>query len=961
MKLIAICTLSIVFFQINALSQSNFYQNVIRIMVNDSLLMPKNGRPSNSSEFGNLLQASSVVYIDKPFYFAKTKDLQNCFEVYTTSNLDSLINRVSRFGKKNTGKILSIERIGKTKYLSNPTDYFWTVTTDSSYMWYLKKIQADKAWDITKGDTSVKVAIIDSGVDITHPDLIGKVDPPYDFYTGLPFSNIVSHQIHGTSIATLIAAETKETGQANGQMPSVGYKTKVMFAEDNNSPIENFPNPNGSIYPLYFTRTDLMCLYASTVKKAKVINVSWYFAPKTKMDTFYNVFYPQGITSYTLIEKEILDNGTSIVKAAGNYSEAIISNDPDACNCPLYPFSGKEDDRTIIVSGTDYYDRHQIIKNGQPYFHSHYNEVDLCAPSYSLLAGASTNNGANPWPYLTYGGTSQSTPLVVGTIALMYAINPCLSPASVQDILKQTTDPIVDAANFPGQVGTGRLNTYKAVKAAQTANSTTLDLFIKDCKEDLGNEIYPYHWQIPNDQSPDIWVRNQNDGFVNKTHQNPEYTNGAVNYVYVKVRNKSCEDAGVNDSLKLFWTKAATSTSWPQNWDGSSPTVGNKLGAISLAGLRAGRDTILKFNWPILNPYIYNNWQSCLLARIESPNDPMNSNPAYSPMDMYHNNNFALRNCHVVDIVPGKRPLGEINGGIVPFGTYVYVGNGTTSSSTTDINFVSLDSLHPLVNDAEIKLIFDATGWAFFQPYFENNPNFKQIGDKQVILMNKNCSLKNVVFNANQRFPVYIGFSLYSSQITQDKTYLFDLQTYKSNDSVYIGGEHFTLNSYVRPPFDANAGNDQSINLGQSITITAEQISEAAVYNWYDTDGNLIYTGRNLYVSPEVTEKYNLEVIALSDGTIAKDEIEIQINSNKIIDITPNPTNDIAIINYNLENTNSAYIMLLNQLGTEATNYLLNISNSSISINMSNLVNGAYTAILICDGVATDAKLIIKQ
>lgn len=619
MKLILIITLSIVLFQINALSQSNFYQNVIRIMVNDSLLMPKNGRSSNSSEFGNLLQASNVVYIDKPFYFAKTKELQNCFEVYTTSNLDSLINRVARFGKKNTGKILSIERIGKTKYLSNPTDYFWTVTTDSSYMWYLKKIQADKAWDITKGDTSVKVAIIDSGVDITHPDLIGKVDPPYDFYTGLPFSDSVNEQIHGTSIATLIAAETKETGQANGQMPSVGYKTKVMFAERGNIPNDTVYPPNANFNTI--ARPDIVALYSSTIKNAKVISISWSDFTELDFPDFYSLF-PLSINSSFLVEKEILDNGTSIVRAAGNLSE----NNP-SCNCPLYPFSGKEDDRTIVVSGTDYYDKHLTIIDGQPAFHSHYPEVDLCAPSYSLLAGTSTNNGANPWPYLTYGGTSQSTPLVVGTIALMYAINPCLSPASVQDILKQTTDPIVDAANFPGQVGTGRLNTYKAVKASQTAHSTTLDLFIKDCKEDLGNELYPYHWQIPNDQSPDIWVRNQNDGFVNKTHQNPEYTNGAVNYVYVKVRNKSCVDAGVNDSLKLFWTKAATSTSWPQNWDGSSPTIGNKLGAISLAGLRAGRDTILKFNWLILNPYIYNNWQSCLLARIESPNDPMNSNP----------------------------------------------------------------------------------------------------------------------------------------------------------------------------------------------------------------------------------------------------------------------------------------------------------------------------------------------
>jgi subtilisin family serine protease len=944
--------------------QSNYYNNVIRIIVNDSLLMPKNNRPSSSVEFGNILQSSNVNYISKPFYFAKTKELQNCFEVYTNSNLDSLISRVYRFGKKNTGKILSIERIGITKYLSDPIDNFWSLTTDSSFMWYLKKIEADLAWDITKGDTSVKVAIIDKGIDITHPDLIGKVEPPYDFYTGLPFSsNFNDQQVHGTSIATLIGAETKEIGQANGQMPSVGYNTKMMFSETKNIPIDTFfYNPSSTVNFYSFSRPDIVTLYASTVKKAKVINISWYSLTKEDLEAtdstsvMIYTYFNSSINSSFLIEKEILNNGTSIVRAAGNLSE----NNP-SCNCPTYPFSGIEDERTIVVSGTDYNDNHQITYNGQPYTHSHYPEVDLCAPSYGLLAGTSSDNGTNPWPYATFGGTSQSAPLVVGTIALMYAINPCLSTASVQDILKQTTDPITDAASFPGLVGTGRLNTFRAVQAAQMLHSSTLDLYIKDCKEDLGSELYPYNWQTPFDQSSDIWVRNQNDGFINKTHENPEYTSGSVNYVYVRVRNKSCVDATTNDSLKLYWTKAANSTSWPQNWNGSNPTIGNKIGAVSLNGLKAGKDTIIMLNWSILNPYIYNNWQSCLLARIESPNDPMNANPNYSAMDIFHNNNLSLKNCHIVNIIPGMRPVGEINGGIVPFGSYVYLGNGTGNQVTMDINFVSLDSLHPLSNDAEIKLLFDENGWSFFEPYFTNNPNFRQIGDKQVVLTNKKSSLKNVVFNANERFPVYFGFSLYNSKITVDKSYLFDFQAYKSNDSMYVGGEHFTINSYVRAPFDADAGSDKQINPGQSVTITAEQISEAAIYNWYDTDGNLIYTGKDLYVSPEVTKKYNLEVIALSDGTIAKDEVEIKINPNKIVAITPNPTNDFATINYNIENCNSAYIMLLNQTGTEATNYLLNLSTNSITVNMTNLVWGSYTAILICDGVATDAKMIIKQ
>lgn len=51
----------------------------------------------------------------------------------------------------------------------------------------------------------------------------------------------------------------------------------------------------------------------------------------------------------------------------------------------------------------------------------------------------------------------------------MKAVNPCLTPAEARDIIKATADPINDAHLFPGMVGAGRINAYKAVKAAKEA------------------------------------------------------------------------------------------------------------------------------------------------------------------------------------------------------------------------------------------------------------------------------------------------------------------------------------------------------------------------------------------------------------------------------------------------------------------------------------------------------------
>jgi len=68
--------------------------------------------------------------------------------------------------------------------------------------------------------------------------------------------------------------------------------------------------------------------------------------------------------------------------------------------------------------------------------------------------------------YYWANGTSIATPFVSGTIALMLSVNPNLTPAQIENIIKATADPIADASSFPGQLGAGRLNAYAAVRAS---------------------------------------------------------------------------------------------------------------------------------------------------------------------------------------------------------------------------------------------------------------------------------------------------------------------------------------------------------------------------------------------------------------------------------------------------------------------------------------------------------------
>ena len=94
----------------------------------------------------------------------------------------------------------------------------------------------------------------------------------------------------------------------------------------------------------------------------------------------------------------MLDNGTIVIRGAGNGWDMI---DPAYAHVPLYPFSGVEDDRVIVVSGTDKYDRFDPADTSEHY-HSHYPQVDLCAPGHEIMAGShtldTTGNIIN-WPY----------------------------------------------------------------------------------------------------------------------------------------------------------------------------------------------------------------------------------------------------------------------------------------------------------------------------------------------------------------------------------------------------------------------------------------------------------------------------------------------------------------------------------------------------------------------------------
>ena len=284
--------------------------------------------------------------------------------------------------------------------LFTPNDYSMAVPSDYA----LDLINAKGAWDITKGDSSIIIAILDENYYTNHEEIIGK-------YTELaPNTNM--NKLHGTQVAITAAGNTNNnTGKS-----SIGYKCRMQLRPNNYSEILN-----------------------ATYSGAKIINLSW------ASNCAFNQYQQE-------IINEAYANGSVIIAAAGNSSTCGGQNNP------CYPAAY---DHVISVTSIGPNDNHERFAGNPSSSHNHHTSVDICAPGYGVAV-----SGA-PGSYTTADGTSYATPLVSGLVGLMFSVNKCLTPDQVETILKETAVNIYpNNPAYTGKLGAGRINAKAAVEMA---------------------------------------------------------------------------------------------------------------------------------------------------------------------------------------------------------------------------------------------------------------------------------------------------------------------------------------------------------------------------------------------------------------------------------------------------------------------------------------------------------------
>jgi thermitase len=276
--------------------------------------------------------------------------------------------------------------------------------------WHVTKIGVPSALDIANG-SGVTIAILDTGVDGTHPDLAAQMVPGWNFYANN--SNTSDVQGHGTATAGTAGATTNNsTGVA-----SISGNSKIMpiVVTDANGNATASAVAQGITYAADHGARVASISIDGVAGNSTTINAANYMKSK----------------------------GGLVVVAAGN-AGTNITYSPTTSMIP--------------VSATDSND---VIESWSNYG----SFIAMSAPGYGIWT---TQKGGGYW---SCWGTSFSTPIVAGTIALMMSANPNLSNTQIESLLYSTALDL-GATGRDAYYGYGRVNAAAAVQAAKGSTIT---------------------------------------------------------------------------------------------------------------------------------------------------------------------------------------------------------------------------------------------------------------------------------------------------------------------------------------------------------------------------------------------------------------------------------------------------------------------------------------------------------
>ncbi|MCL3782142.1 T9SS type A sorting domain-containing protein [Prolixibacteraceae bacterium JC049] len=370
--------------------------------------------------------------------------------------------------------------------------------------WGLFRMNCPEAWKISTGNKNIKIAIIDSGIDLEHEDLKDNISKDsYDFvdidtlaykranyqmFKGEDYTDPDDYPMdfygHGTHCAGIIGAIQNNNIGISGICPNVslmairaGFSIKKSYSDRELGILQDDDIANAIMYAID-NGADVISMSFSSNSTSSTIQQSLQYAHS----------------------KDVI-----LVAASGNHYD----------NTKHYPAAS---DHVISVSALNNQDKKAT-------FSSYGDWIDIIAPGEAIYSTIPTAGGSNTnkTGYATFDGTSTAAPAIAAICGLIKSVNKNLTAQAVEDILKMTVNYPVDLGIY---YGAGVANAHKAILKANASFALgeftspkeyemITDAFTINGRHagtianvSIGNGIYPTTWKslLKNENSNQVSI-----------------------------------------------------------------------------------------------------------------------------------------------------------------------------------------------------------------------------------------------------------------------------------------------------------------------------------------------------------------------------------------------------------------------------------------------------------------------
>lgn len=489
-----------------------------------------------------------------------------------------------------------------------------------------------------------------------------------------------------------------------------------------------------------------------------------------------------------------------------------------------------------------------------------------------------------------------------------------------------------------------------------------VDLYLKDNDEDTGKEpnlTTDVFWN-----SPDIWVRNQKDGFVNQESEPVKVTDVDQDvYIYFRVHNRGSKDyPGYGMYIHPYWADASlmigVKTWLGEECENSQDDYGGPINVLEVDEvIPAGSSRVFYQKWTLPRGLAKKVLQQgeylhvCLLNKMTNSFGEQTTDKGmlYRLMsDLVANKCLVQKNLTIIKGICNYVPLNVRNDSNGDRAYNIEIMKDVhCKSSVFDKIEVSMNMSEPLLSS------WQENGMQ------GNDLQVARTNSMDIRMLSENSRVENINVRAAQVSNIAIKCNqLACVEVLKPDTALFHVVQRDAETGKIVGGEAFMVITEPRQTMEPYA--DYKVIDGK-YELNAGNVKEKASYEWYDADNNLVGRGKNITLPAEKAGEYKVRVVADKDGAVSYANVSVG-NFMKLDEISPLPFSGNLNIKISAPATGKTKIRLTSTIMSSfVKEYTLNKSETELNIDTSQYQKGIYLVSLIENNVVVDIKRIINK